>query len=183
MSHSRVCHVTKISQRRTAGNRESFTCCHSHFKGTFSRSCVKLYRSSRPGTESVAEKWMRSSSLPASRFSLDCSRVRVPRSATRMPGSVVGRSRMQLRAFNEVSRLAADPTRCGAAWHGATQRRELAFHLVSESIIPSILPGRRPNPPIYPPRSTAVPTKARASPDFAKGIAASRRRGRPDGGK
>lgn len=82
------------------------------------------------------------------------------RSATRMPGSVVGRSRMQLRAFNEVSRLAADSMRRGAAQHGAMQRRELAFHLVSESIIPSILPGRRPSPPTYLP----TPFVAWASP-------------------
>jgi len=89
------------------------------------------------------------------RFSLFAIRGTAKRE-TRMPRSVVGRSGMQLRAFNEVSRLAADLTRCGAAWHGATRRRELAFHLVSESIIPSILPGRRPNPPIYSPRSMGV---------------------------
>lgn len=78
----------------------------------------------------------------------DYPRVRQERRvAMRMPGSAVGRRGMQLRAFNEVSRLAADSTWSEAAQRNATRRdatlrRELAFHLVSESIIPSILPSR-----------------------------------------
>lgn len=43
------------------------------------------------------------------------------REAMRMPGSAAGRRGMQLRAFNEVSRLAADSTRSEAAQRDAAR--------------------------------------------------------------
>lgn len=131
----------KFLKQRTAetesGRREALHVAARILRGFANRTCVKLYRS-----WGERRREMDAFVAVVGPAFLD---VRVPRSATRMPGSVVGRTGMQLRTFNEVSRLAADPTRRGVA-----RRRELAFHLVSESIIPSILPGRRPYPPPLP---------------------------------
>lgn len=64
------CHQNFPTKNRREQVRagESFACCRSHFKRAVSRTWMKLYRSSRLGTESAAEKWMCSSSLPASGF-------------------------------------------------------------------------------------------------------------------
>lgn len=113
--------IIKFPNKEPQGKRtraeESSACCRmlrSHFKSSIpNQTCVKLYRSSLLSMESVAEKWMRS----WARVFLGYSRVRIPRSAMRMPEIAVGRSRMQLRAFNEVSRLAA---RCDAV-HGCSR--------------------------------------------------------------
>lgn len=99
----------KFHNKELQGTRaeESFTHCVRILRATPNQTCVKLYRSSRLSMESTAENdAFAGVGFPGLFASKN--------TAMRMPESAVGRSRMQLRAFNEVSRLAADPTQRGA---------------------------------------------------------------------
>lgn len=166
---SSVYHVTKISptkNRREQGQKKILhvAACYVRILGvTPNQTCVKLYRSSRLSLEGVAEKWMRS----WARVFPGYSRVRIPRCATRMPESAVARSRMQLRAFNEVSRLAADPTQRGVT-RCAGARVSFSFGIHYPFDLSPSWPSALTHLPICPPRGTGIFAGARTLPELAK---------------
>lgn len=168
-----VCHVTEISDKEPqwmeSGRKFRARFAVRILRGNRrSRTCVKLYRSSRRGVERTLLREMDAFVVVAGFRAM-----RMPEGARGAAGQT-GRRRMQLRAFNEVSRLAAD-----AARRDATSLARVSFsfeiHYPFDPSLAAALTHLPTLPSISflfatPGVSGEAPTERR--PDFAKGMAA-----------